>query len=127
MRFPPHDPKDCAPNGDSAEDPSRLLVLARLDQRQRWLAGERVPAEDYLSRYPTLLADEEAALVLILGEFLLRQELGDAPALAEYQRRFPTWAARLQVQADLHAGLESTEPSVTGPVRLLADCAEAGP
>jgi hypothetical protein len=41
-------------------------VLA-IDQWQRWHAGQRVPAEDYLARSPDIAADESAALVLVFG------------------------------------------------------------
>src|SRR5262249_25458880 len=52
--------------------------------------------------YPTLLADGEAALELIYGEFLVREELGERPSPEEYGHRFPPFAARLQQQIQLH-------------------------
>src|SRR5262245_59342518 len=53
--------------------PDELAEVLRLDQRQRWERGERIPAEDYLARYPALGNSPEAALDLIYGEFLLRE------------------------------------------------------
>src|ERR1700689_2362267 len=69
--------------------PSVTAAVLAVDQRQRWQHGERVPAEAYLQQYPALEADAERALELVHGEFLLREELGEAPALAEYVQRFP--------------------------------------
>ena len=53
-------------------DAPRLAAVLRVDQRQRWLRGERVPAEVYLRKYPLLLADPDGALDLVYGEFLPR-------------------------------------------------------
>src|SRR5215470_15527008 len=69
--------------------PTQLAAVLRVDQRQRWQAGEHVPAEAYLERYPALQADPECALELIYGEFLLREESGAAHPLEELHRRFP--------------------------------------
>src|SRR5262245_11294780 len=76
--------------GDLA--PGQLVEVVRADQRQRWQAGERVPAEAYLQAYPALGADPEAAVELVYGEFLLREQRGEAPTLEEYQERFPPYA-----------------------------------
>ena len=93
-----------AGRGDLA--PSRLAAVLRVDQRERWMVGERVPAAEYLREFPTLRDDPEAAVELIYGEFLLRKELGEAPALEEYQRDHPDFAARLAIQVELHRALE---------------------
>jgi hypothetical protein len=60
--------------------PGALAAVLRVDQRQRWETGQRVPSEDYLRRYPQLHADPEAVLDLIFHEFLLRQERGEQDA-----------------------------------------------
>jgi hypothetical protein len=86
---------------------ARLLAVLQVDQHQRWQAGERVPAEAYLERHPALRADREAAVELAFGEYVLREDLGEAPGLEEYQRRFPEHAARLKLQVDLHQALAS--------------------
>jgi hypothetical protein len=93
--------------GMGALSPPRLLAVLQVDQLQRWQAGERVPAEAYLHRFPAVQADREAAVELVFGEYVLREDLGESPALEEYQRRFPEHAARLKQQADLHQALGS--------------------
>jgi WD40 repeat protein/tRNA A-37 threonylcarbamoyl transferase component Bud32 len=98
-----------------------LAVMLRADQRQRWLAGERVPVEDYLRRYPALAEDPEALLDLVYGEFVLREEVGDKPQGEEYLRRFPAHAAALGRQLQLHQALAGgmsespTIPPLTSP------------
>jgi serine/threonine-protein kinase len=100
-------------------------VLA-VDQRQRWQRGERVPAEAYLQLYPGLEADAEKALELIYGEFLLREELGEAPSLDEYVERFPQCADRLRQQVQLHRALaasasQSDASQVSGDAPTIDD------
>src|SRR5207302_938787 len=68
--------------GDLA--PAWVVEVLRADQELRWLAGERVPAETYLEAFPSLSADPASALTLIQGEFLLRSQRGERPALEEY-------------------------------------------
>src|SRR5262245_1473190 len=89
----------------------RIAALRR-EQRARWMCGERVAVEEYLGGEDSETAvDPESALVLIHAEYLLRQELGEAPALEEYLARFPEFAERLRMVVSVH--------------RLLAD--EAAP
>jgi hypothetical protein len=89
-----------------AVPPAALAAALAIDQWQRWQAGERIPAEDYLRRYPILQTDPGWALELVYGEFLLREQLGEAPTQEEYLQRFPHYAAPLQQQWQLHRGLE---------------------
>jgi Protein kinase domain len=84
--------------------------VLRVDQRERWLAGERVEVEAYLSAYSSVRADDEAVLDLVFGEILLRQELGEAPGSEEYLARFPERASLLRLQFEVHQLL----PSVSG-------------
>ena len=63
--------------GDLA--PAQVAAALRVDQRERWRIGDRVPAADYLRDCPALRGDPEAALEMIYGELLLREELGEAP------------------------------------------------
>ena len=79
------------------------------DQVKRWRAGQRIPAESYLARHPSLQESGESALELIYGEFLLREELGESPQLEEFHLRFPHFASRLQKQFDLHGALLSLD------------------
>src|SRR5207302_1829759 len=69
--------------------PRELAVVLRVDQRERWQAGEGVLVEAYLQRYSTLLGHAETLVDLLYNEFLLRQRHGDQPTLAEYRQRFP--------------------------------------
>jgi serine/threonine protein kinase len=94
--------------------PDQLLAVVRLDQQQRWLAGERVGAEAYLNAHPALRADPEGAVVLVFGEFVLRERLGERPADADYLRRFPEYADALGLQFELHEGLPE-EPATEVP------------
>jgi serine/threonine-protein kinase len=92
-----------SPNGD----PGAVAAALRLDQRRRWQAGERVPAEDYLRRHPAVAANAEAAVDLVYGEFLLRERLGERPDVDEYRRRFPEYAEALRDQVALHRALDA--------------------
>ncbi len=87
--------------------PAQLGAVLRVDQRQRWQAGERVPAEDYLRRHSEVGADPELALDLVFNEFLLREQLGERPEPEEYLRRFPEFASVLREQIELHRAMRS--------------------
>jgi serine/threonine protein kinase len=86
---------------------AHVAAVLRADQQQRWLTGERLPAEHYLAEYPALAQDAEAGLELVYAEFLLREQQGEAPSVEEFVRRFPTYAARLRQQIELHDALDS--------------------
>jgi WD40 repeat protein len=103
-----------------ALEPAQLVAVVRVDQRQRWQTGERVPTEAYLHAYPALADAPEAALELVYGEFLLREQHGESPALDEYQRRFPQYAARLRQQLLLHQAMAS-ESQLGSDTRLRSD------
>ncbi len=66
------------------------------DQYVRWQRGERILAEEYLRLEPHLAANLDAACDVVYGEFLLREDLGEAPELAEYLDRFPELADGLR-------------------------------
>jgi WD40 repeat protein len=99
--------------------PAEVAAVLRVDQRQRWQAGERVPSEDYLRRYPAVAADPESALDLIYGEFLLREGLGERPAVEEYLARFPRYADTLRAQVALHRAMAATPCAATASTLLL--------
>lgn len=90
---------------DDQAQPTTPLPTASLaealatEMAECWQKGERIAAETCLRRYPTVAADAEAACVVIYAEFLLRQQAGEEPSLAEYQQRFPKCAQEL---ATLH-------------------------
>src|SRR5262249_52365095 len=93
----------------------------RADQRERWRRGKPVPAETYLQWCPALAEDTERALELIYGEYVLREELGQAPALADYVRRFPQHAERLRQQVELRRALaDVTDASTIEPPSIPA-------
>jgi WD40 repeat protein len=71
---------------------AQLAVALGAEQHQHWQEGKRTPAEAYLQQYPVLSTDEEAACDLVYGEFLLCEELGEAPSLQAYLERFPRLA-----------------------------------
>jgi eukaryotic-like serine/threonine-protein kinase len=78
----------------------RLQQLCR-DQRERWNRGDKALVETYVQRYPELRSDEELLLDFICGEYSLRAEHGESPALAEYTKRFPGLAPQLQALFDV--------------------------
>ncbi len=90
--------------------PAEIVSILRLDQRTRWQAGDHVPAEEYLRAVSGLPVGPEGVFDLIYNEYLLREEHGEAVDLAEYQRRFPTYAKQLQQQVALHQALELIAP-----------------
>jgi serine/threonine protein kinase len=106
--------------------PAQLAAVIRIDQRERWRAGERVPIEEYLRRFPPLADNAEIALDLIYNEFLLRERAGDEPAAQDFMDRFPRHADILRDQIDLHralgtpasAGATLGPPVITAPTRV---------
>jgi serine/threonine-protein kinase len=105
--------------------PLDLAAVLRVDQRQRWLLGQRLSAEHYLAAFPAVAADGEAALDVAYAEFLLRRELGEAVAPEEFLRRFPQLGESLRVQFDFARALGNPEaPPVAPPP---GDRAAAGP
>jgi serine/threonine-protein kinase len=92
---------------------SAWLDLVRRDQCERWRSGGRTRAEEYFDLLPELRADREEVLVLICGEMQLRRELCEEFTLDEYERRFPDFAADIELQYDADGVLPS------GPNLLL--------
>jgi WD40 repeat protein/serine/threonine protein kinase len=103
---------------------SRVVEVLRADQRDRWRAGERVPAEVYLALHPALQRDSKAGFELVFGEILLREQLGEVPILADYERRFPGYADRLRRQLEVHRGL-APAPANTSELTILDPSANA--
>jgi serine/threonine protein kinase/WD40 repeat protein len=85
-----------------------LVSLISLDQRERWRRGQRPAAEEYLQRFPQLAANDELALDVIYGEFLLREELGEQADVRDFQTRFPEFADTLQDQIEFHRAMASS-------------------
>jgi tRNA A-37 threonylcarbamoyl transferase component Bud32 len=78
-----------------------------IDMRRRWRAGDRVPAEAYLSA-PQAPYGESQIVDLIYGEFCLREESGEKPSAEEYENRFPRFAMEIRRQIAVHRALAET-------------------
>ncbi len=98
----PLSPQPPDPSGDPVPPVSTLMA----DQRRRGSRGERLRVESYLERFPTLGNDPEGLLDLIYNEVVLREQRGEAPQLAEYQTRFPDFAASLADLFEIHGAIE---------------------
>ena len=94
-------------------DPDRIVAVLRVDQWERCRLGQRVPAETYLDAFPAVRDQAEHAVELILAEYLLREELGEQPALEEYLGRFPQYAGALQLQLELHQAMGADREPLT--------------
>ncbi len=71
------------------------LSELRSEQGERWRQGERIPVESFVSR-SALLSDDNLLVNLVVAEFRLREDLGDAPTVDEYVTRFPQLGDRLR-------------------------------
>ena len=84
-----------------------LLDVIEIDRAERWRQG---PADQGRAlsptNFPALANDQEAALVVIYGEYYLRKELGESPSLMEFLARFPQHARRLRDQVMWHEAIE---------------------
>jgi WD40 repeat protein/tRNA A-37 threonylcarbamoyl transferase component Bud32 len=92
-----------------------LAAAALADLSERWRRGGRVWAEAYLERLPALRSSSECVLDLIYGEILVREELGEAPEVAEYVRRFPEHEPALRRQFNIHRAIRSQLPPTLDP------------
>jgi WD40 repeat protein len=91
--------------------PPELAAVMRVDQRCRWGIDQRIPAEDYLAQYPSLLDDRESTLDFIYGELLLREQHGEFPDSEDFVARFPDQADVLRQQIELHRALCAESPA----------------
>ncbi len=100
--------------------PQAAPAAARLDealaiQQMQWRRGDRPPAEDLLAADSELAADVDAVLQMICNEVALRESLGEAPSLPEYQARFPQLGDQLRVQWNVYRVLFSVAPKASAP------------
>jgi predicted hydrocarbon binding protein len=86
----------------SAEQLSQILCV---DQRERWMRGERPETEYYLKVCRSLQPSSEYSVDILYNEFLVRREIGEAPTVDEYRDRFPELVEQLQVQVNLREAL----------------------
>lgn len=94
-------------------------TILRIDQRHRWQRGERVPAETYLQKHSEIGRDAETAVDLIFNEYLVREQCGDLPDVAEFLRRFPEHSDVLRAQIELHRAVVA-EPAHEAGVNDLS-------
>jgi len=95
----------------------------------RWAKSDQVLAEEYRKLHPELFADLDHLLDLIYNEICLREQAGDEPSLAEYQRRFPELAEPLRLQFEVHLAIESDADSSRTAIpgyELLAEIGHGG-
>ena len=59
---------------------AEIVEACCADQVRRWRRGERVPAEAYFRLHPAL-GEGDSAFELVYAELLLRESLGEKPAL----------------------------------------------
>src|SRR5262245_50676038 len=85
--------------------PAQAAAVIAIDQYERWLAGQRVRAEEYLALLPEGADRDQAACDVIYGEYLLREQLGEKPDAGEYRGRFPLQADLIDRQLQLHDAL----------------------
>ena len=81
---------------------SSELFTVLIEQYVHWRRGERHLVEEYLSTRPALQKDPERLLDLIYQEVVLREERGEKPRLADYEKRFPSLASMLRDQFLIH-------------------------
>jgi tetratricopeptide (TPR) repeat protein/tRNA A-37 threonylcarbamoyl transferase component Bud32 len=101
----------------SFTSPLQVAQVLAADQWQRWHAGERIRAENYFARHPTLAADPAAALLLVYGEVLVREELGEAPSPESYLARFPQCADGLRRQLSFRGAIAEAGSTMIEPGR----------
>src|SRR5260370_22691147 len=82
---------------EEAETLSAKLVTEMIE---RWRQGERLLAEDFLTRHAELWEHPAAAADLIYEELCLRQEYGPEVPVEQFFRRFPQWRPHLEVLFD---------------------------
>src|SRR5262245_16212335 len=99
-----------APSPDDTATLDALAEHLAAQMRERWRAGERPTADDYLAAYPSLQECPEAAAELIYEEVCLRREDGQEGCSDEVLRRFPQWSAQLRVLLDLDRALGGDAP-----------------
>jgi serine/threonine-protein kinase len=87
----------------SAEQLADVLCV---DQRERWLSGERPPVEGYVKLFRSLHPEEEdLAVDLLYGELRVRHQLGETPTPEEYTGRFPELGPQMRLQVSMHQAL----------------------
>jgi serine/threonine protein kinase len=97
------------PCGSAAE---RLGIDLAREMRRHWRAGERIGAEEFLSRRPEVSQSPQAAVELIYEEYCLRQAAGEDGVEQDLLNRFPQWAGPLRVMLECHRQLLESQRDV---------------
>jgi eukaryotic-like serine/threonine-protein kinase len=74
-----------------ANHPERLAILCelvRVDLEYQWEQGRQPHLEHYRDRFPALFEEPELVREMAYEEYRQRQRAGEAPASADYRRRF---------------------------------------
>jgi tetratricopeptide (TPR) repeat protein len=111
-------------------EPTSVMELVHAlcaEQRRRWQAGDRVPADHYLGLHPTLREVPERAVELIYNEVLLREGAGESPLLDEYLRCYPHFGEQLRRLFEVHRALDAPSLARTDPSGLATDRGAAPP
>src|SRR5262249_41382056 len=97
-----------------------------VDQRERWQAGERVPAEAYLRRYPRGREHADGLLDLVYNKFRLREQRGEAPQPGADPAPVPAHAEALQTPLGRHRALPASPAPAPDPTGLRTGPAPQG-
>ncbi len=82
---------------------------------RRWAHGERPKTEEYLLRYPQLVAQPEAALELVCEEIYQEQLAGEERDASAWLQRFPQWRPQIEMLLACQALLEQGAPEPRFP------------
>ena len=106
------------------------LRRARADLEAAVRGSSDLPAEQVLADHPAVAADTEAALELVYTEFVLREQLGQAPDPADWYRRFPQWRTDLEQMFEVHVELKKQDEkrksrASADPIRVAPSASSA--
>lgn len=95
----------------SKSDSIHALAQRLADELARcWTDGERPSTEEYLSLYPQLAEQPEAALELIYEEMCQARQAGNECHPSDWLRRFPQWGRQIETLLACHDLLELADP-----------------
>jgi serine/threonine protein kinase/tetratricopeptide (TPR) repeat protein len=79
---------DFCPQPDHPQRLAILCELVRVDLEHRWERGRPRRLEEYCALFPAVFEDPDLVHAMAFEEYRLRLQCGEAPAPAEYCRRF---------------------------------------
>jgi hypothetical protein len=110
-----NDDLERAVNGPAIDPTLPDSAATREEQRRRWNVGDRISAEALLSERPHLRSNPDDVVDIIYAEYLLREELGEKPAVEEYLLRFPDFSTTLRDQVAIHDAMTTWPPAGQSP------------